>query len=60
MTEQTTTYYEANKEARKRFQKQYYEANKDKIRENYSQEEIKAKKAAYMREYRSKKRAIAA
>lgn len=53
------TYYEANKEARKRFQKQYYEANKDKIKEYFSKDEIKAKKAAYMREYR-KKRAAAA
>ena len=55
----TMTYYEANKEARKRFQKQYYEANKDRIKEYFSQDEIKARKAAYMREYR-KKRAIIA
>lgn len=59
MTEQPTTYYEANKEVRKQFQKQYYETNKDRIKEYYSQEEIKAKRAAYMRDYR-KKRAVAA
>jgi hypothetical protein len=55
----TMTYYEANKEARKRFQKQYYEANKDRIKEYFSQDEIKARKAAYMREYRKKRAMIA-
>lgn len=55
----TLSYYEAHKEARKQFQKQYYEANKDKIKEYYSKAEIKASKAAYMREYR-KKRAVSA
>lgn len=59
MTETTPSYYEANKEARKKFQKQYYEANKDKIKEYYSREEIKAKKAAYMRDYRKKRAMVA-
>ena len=62
MTELMTkekTYYELNKEARKQFQKNYYETNKDKIKEYYSNDEMKAKRAAYMREYRLKKKASA-
>ena len=58
--EQSLSYYEAHKEARKQFQKQYYAMNKDKIKEYYSKEEIKAKKAEYMRQYRTRKRLVAA
>jgi len=50
----TTTYYEAHKEARKQFQKQYYEEKKEQIKAYYSQDDIKAKRAAYMREYRKR------
>jgi len=54
MEQQTTTYYEANKEARKQFQKQYYEEKKERIKAYYAQDDIKAKRAAYMREYRKR------
>lgn len=52
------TYYEAHKEARKEYRKKHYETNKDKIKEYLSKAEVKMARAAYMREYRKKKKSL--
>ena len=52
------TYYQKNRDARMKYQKQYYENNKERIKAYYSKEEIRTKRVIYMRDYHQKRRAI--
>ena len=54
-----STYYDMHKAERIEYAKAYYQANKDKVKNYYSKTENKAKRAAYMREYRKQKKETA-